>query len=144
MRAITEALRQGYAGDLTTLTTLQNLAGFSTDAAARACMVSPETYRRWRSDRKANPTAVRLLAILAGYVPWPGWDGWEIHNGYLFPPGLSRGGLSPGQVWGYPFSGQLLSATRARVRELEQRVAAQHEQLAAYGLVDAGVLRAGS
>lgn len=77
MSVASQFLRDGYAGDVTTLRTLQLLARLSTEDAARACLVSPETFRRWRSDRRPNPTAVRLLAVLGGYVPWPGWEGWE-------------------------------------------------------------------
>jgi hypothetical protein len=114
---ITEVLHQGYLGNLTTLRTLQLLCGYSIEEAAQATLVSPETFRRWRSDRKPNPAAVRLLAILAGYVPWHGWDGWEVHNKLLFPPGYSRYGLAPGEILALPYLHQALAAYRQRERD---------------------------
>ncbi|BCO30682.1 hypothetical protein TspCOW1_07870 [Thiohalobacter sp. COW1] len=119
MDAVTEYLADGYAGDLTTLGALQILCGFSHEQAAAACLVSPATYRRWRSDRKANPTAVRLMAIHAGYFPWPGWDGWEMHNGFLFPPGYARHGFGPGNLMALPFLYQLLAEYRRKGKSAE-------------------------
>jgi transcriptional regulator with XRE-family HTH domain len=106
----------GYLGDLTTLRDLQLRCGFSLREAADACLVSPETFRRWRNDRKPNPTAVRLLAILAGYVPWSGWRGWEMHRGLLFPPGYRRGGIGPGDIYAMPFERQLLAELKRQHR----------------------------
>ncbi|GAB4348053.1 MAG: hypothetical protein Kow006_08370 [Gammaproteobacteria bacterium] len=115
-----EYLRAGYAGDLTTLRTLHLLAGFaSNQEAAHACLVSPETYRRWRTDRRPNPTAIRLLAILGGYVPWRGWENWEVHGGLLFPPGYSRHGIAPGDILALPFLHQLLGEYRRQLRLAE-------------------------
>ncbi len=74
MGAVGVDLRNGYAGNVTTLRTLQLLARLSTEDAAQACLVSSEICRRWRSDRPSNSTAVRLLAILGWYLPWPGWE----------------------------------------------------------------------
>ncbi len=116
MRDSAEILHQGYLGNVTMLRDLQHLAGLTTHDAAAACLVSPGTFRRWRSDRVPNPTAVRLLAILAGYLPWPGWQGWEMHNGYLFPPGYDRHGLSPGEVLEMPFIYQLVADYQRRSR----------------------------
>ncbi len=99
--ATSELLRAAYMGRLPdpcrTVRELQALAGYSDTDAARALGVSPHTFRRWRRDRPPKPTAVRLLAIHAGYVPWPGWRGWEVHDGLLFPPDESYG-LGPEQV----------------------------------------------
>lgn len=127
MSVASQILRDGYAGDVTTLRTLQLLARLSTEDAARACLVSPETFRRWRSDRRPNPTAVRLLAILGGYLPWAGWEHWEMHNGLLFPPGYSRRGIAPGDILALPFLLQLLDEYRRQTRRpmksaLRQRV----------------------
>jgi len=112
MRHGTALLQDGYLGNLPTLRELQLFAGLGTKHAAAACLVSPETFRRWRSDRRPNPTATRLLAILAGYVPWRGWAGWEVHNGLLFPPGYSRHGIAPGDIMALPFTLQLLGEYR--------------------------------
>ncbi len=95
MRDVTDLLHAGWLGNVTSLSQLQLLAGLSNKDAARTCFVSPETYRRWRTDRAANRTAVRLLAVLAGYVPWTGWHGWEVHKGYLFPPWLHAQWAAP-------------------------------------------------
>ncbi len=116
MRDSDDSLYLGYLGNLTTLNDLQQLCGFSLHEAADACLVSPETFRRWRSDREPNPTAVRLLAILAGYVPWPGWQGWEVHRGLLFPPGYRRGGIGPGDIYAMPFERQLLAELKRQLR----------------------------
>ena len=65
-------------------------------------------------------------AILAGFVPWVGWEDWEVHHGYLFPPGFSRHGLAPADFHALVFWRQLVSeygrqnaALRVRLAELE-------------------------
>ena len=130
MSLVTAYLRDGYMGDLTTLRVLQMLAGLDTPEAARACRVSPETYRRWRTDRPANPTAVRLMAVLAGYVPWPGWEGWEVHGGRLYAPGYQRQGLGPGDLLSLPFLYQLIGEYRRQAQGADRarldRVLAEH------------------
>ena len=103
MSVSTDYLRAAFAGDLTALTGVQLLAGLSNEEAAAVCFVSRETFRRWHGDRPANRTALRLLAIFAGYVPWPGWRDWEVHDGLLFPPGYSRHGISPGDIITLPY-----------------------------------------
>jgi transcriptional regulator with XRE-family HTH domain len=55
---------------LTALPALQQHLGFTAVEAAEALGVSLRTYRRWLQHGNPSPTAVRLLAILAGYVPW--------------------------------------------------------------------------
>jgi hypothetical protein len=112
-----EILQDGYAGNLTTLPALQLLCRFSNADAARFCGVSPHTYRRWRRDR-APRWAVRLLAIRAGVMPWPGWSGWEVSNGLLFPPGMTRGGLSAGDVLALPYLQALIAEQRRQLHEL--------------------------
>jgi hypothetical protein len=114
-------LREAFEGELTTVAPIQLAAGLSLPAAAAFCMVSPETFRRWRSDRVPNRTALRLLAIKAGLVPWTGWEGWEVHGGLLFPPGISRGGISPGELLAAPILRQLLSEQRRLLEQLVRR-----------------------
>jgi len=122
MRLVTQLLRDGYLGDVTTLRGLQMLSGLTTDErAAEALMISPETFRRWRGDRRANPTAIRLLAVLAGYVPWPTWADWEIHNGYLFPPGWSRRGILPGEVLALPYLRELNREYKRQLQEVNRQ-----------------------
>ena len=126
MRDTTTILQEGFKGNLTTLRELQLVAGLSTEDAARVCMVPKNTYRRWRGDRTPNPTALRLLSIMAGYVPWHGWDGWEMHNGVLFPPGYSRNGIRPADILALPFTLQLLAEYRRQLKELHQRPVQNH------------------
>lgn len=111
-------LADAYQGNLTTLRELQLRLQVTEPQAAALCCVSPETYRRWIRDRTPNPTAVRLMAILAGYVPWPGWQDWEVHNGHLFPPGFTRYGLRPGHILAIPYQNQLVSLYQRQLREL--------------------------
>ena len=118
MSFIGPLLADGYAGKLTTLRQLQLACGMDDQEAARFCLVSPETYRRWRTDRPPNPTAVRLLAIRAGYLPWPEWRGWEVHGGCLFPPGIGRGGFSPGALLAAPLWFQVAQAREAELAAL--------------------------
>jgi transcriptional regulator with XRE-family HTH domain len=111
-----DSLYLGWMGNLPSLQDLQQRAGLTLHEAADALLVSPETYRRWRADRKPNPTAVRLLAILAGYVPWSGWQGWEVHRGLLFPPGYRRNGIGPGDLYAWPFERQMLAELRRQAK----------------------------
>lgn len=113
-----QILAEAWLGNLTTLPELQLRAGLTRNKAAALCGVSPETYRRWRTDRSPSLAAVRLLAIMAGYVPWPGWDGWEVHNGYLLPPGYTRYGINAGQILAIPFRDQLVTEYRRQLAEL--------------------------
>jgi hypothetical protein len=115
-------LALGWLGILTSLRELQQRCRFTDTQAARALLVSPETFRRWRTDRPANPTAVRLLAVLAGYVPWVGWEGWELHNGLLFPPGYSRGGIPPSEFFALVFYRQQVTAYQDANAKLRERI----------------------
>lgn len=117
MTVSSEFLQAGYAGDLTTLKSLQLLCRFSDLNAARYCGVSPHTYRRWRTDRQPSRAAVRLLAIRAGYLPWPEWSGWEMSGGLLFPPGMTRGGIAPGEVLAIPYLHALIAEQRRELRD---------------------------
>lgn len=132
-----EVLSEGFAANPTTLRDLQARCGYSNLQAAEACGVSLRTYRRWRSEGNPAPGAVRLLAVLAGYVPWDGWQGWEVHQGYLFPPGFSRGGILPGEFHALVFLRQLVTAyrqdsqgLRAQLAEAEARLAEAEVRLA--------------
>jgi hypothetical protein len=111
-----DILQDGYAGKLTTLRNLQLICGFGALEAAHYCGVAPETYRRWRNDRKPSIAAVRLLAVRAGYMPWPDWSGWEVHGGLLFAPGTRRHGVSAGQILALPYQHALISELKHEVR----------------------------
>ena len=86
--------------------------------------MSTRTYRRWRQHGNPSPTAVRLLAILAGFVPWPGWDGWEVHRGSLLPLGYSKRGIAPGEFFALVFYRQLVTEQRRRIAALEAELGA--------------------
>ena len=51
-----EILDEAALGNLPKPTPLQAICQFSDEEAARYCLVSPETYRRWKNDRKPNKT----------------------------------------------------------------------------------------
>jgi transcriptional regulator with XRE-family HTH domain len=112
-------LAQGFMGNLTTLHDLQFRCRMTNEQAADMCGVSPETYRRWLKDRRPSVAAVKLLAILAGYVPWYGWEEWEVHNGYLFPPGFVKNGMTAGDLHSMVFLRQLVSEQRRKIASLE-------------------------
>jgi hypothetical protein len=67
-----EFLAEGFAANLSTLHALHFRCRLSNHQAAALCGVSARSYRRWLATGTANAGAVRLLAILAGYVPWGG------------------------------------------------------------------------
>ena len=90
-------------------------------------MVSLSTYLRWLRTGKPNPTAVKLLAVLAGYVPWQGWDGWEMHNSYLFPPGYNRNGFSSGHIFAMHFERQAFAQLKHELEESKEANRAQAE-----------------
>lgn len=118
MTAASEILRDGFAGDLTTLRNLQLLCRFSLEDAAEFCGVSVHTFRRWRCDRSPPLAAVRLLAIRAGFLPWPEWDGWEMHSGLLFPPGWARHGFAPGEILALPYLHALIAEQRRGLQSM--------------------------
>lgn len=92
--------------------------------------MSVRTYRRWLQHGHPSPTAVRLLAILAGFVPWAGWDGWEVRQGSLFPPGYRKGGIGPGELFALVFYRQLLTEQRRRIAALEAELAGHKRERA--------------
>jgi hypothetical protein len=139
-----EVLSEGFAANPTVLRDLQARCGYSNLEAAQACGVSLRTYRRWRSEGNPAPGAVRLLAVLAGYVPWDGWQGWEVHQGFLFPPGFSRGGILPGEFHALVFLRQLVTAYRQDSQRLRAQLSEAEARLldAEARLLDAEALHA--
>lgn len=126
-----DLLREAYAANLSTLRPLVRRLRASPAAVAALCLVTPRTVRRWLHTGQPDPTALRLLAILAGYVPWEGWQDWEVDHGLLFPPGFRRGGISPGEFWAIPYYRQAHRAYRARTLALEAELATCQAALAA-------------
>lgn len=123
-------MREGWAANPTVLRELQGRCRLSNAEAAALCGVSLRTYRRWRSEGNPDVSAVRLLAILAGFVPWDGWDGWEVHRGCVFPPGYSKGGLTPGDFYAAVFLRQLVSEYRRKNAELVRLLARADARIA--------------
>ena len=121
-------LQAGFMGDLTTLQMLQHRCRMTDAQAASFVGVSPHTYRRWRTDRTPSVAAVKLLAVMAGYVPWTKWDGWEVHGGLLFPPGYTRHGIGPGDMFAITFLRQQVQAQRERIEALESEIQMLRQQ----------------
>ena len=48
------------------------------------------------------PAALAFLSVLAGRMPWPGWERFQVVNGELYAPGAGDG-VTPDQVAGLPF-----------------------------------------
>lgn len=119
--------RAAFLGNLPDLGTMQLLAGLTNEVAAHFCGVSPETYRRWRRDRKPPLYAVKLLAIRSGYLPFPGWEGWLMVEGRLCPPGWSSVAFTPGEIQALPLKQAQVNALQSELRRL-RRV---HESLQA-------------
>ena len=117
MRDLDGLLAEGYLANLHTFHALHHALQLTPDQGAAACLVSSSTYRRWLRTDQPSPTAVRLLAILAGHMPWADWSGWVMHRGLLYPPGFSRHGISPGDISALPFLRQLLGEYERQVRE---------------------------
>ncbi len=120
MQAISEILRQGFeTQNVSTLKPLMQLARLDYAETADLLQVSIETLRRWERTGRPNPTATRLLAILAGYVPWKGWRGWEVHQSALFAPGQTRRGMTPSIIESMTFQIQLREILEIKNRELK-------------------------
>ena len=99
MSQLQDILYDGYTGNLTTPSILQALSQLPDTAAAQYCLISAHTWRRWKTDRTPNRTAIKLLAIRAGYVPWPGWENFFYcaFDGCLYHTDLTYG-FDPGDL----------------------------------------------
>lgn len=140
-----ELLRHAYAANLSTLRPLLQRLRASPAEAAALCLVTPRTLRRWLHTGQPDPTALRLLAVLAGYVPWEGWQDWEVDHGLLFPPGFRRGGISPGEFWAIPYYRQAHRGYRERALALEaELVACQAALMASRQALQAARARVGN
>ena len=76
MTNVRSALQDAYHSGYYRLGELRSMAGISESEAVELTFASPHTYRRWKTDRKPNRCAVRLLAVCAGFIPWRGWERW--------------------------------------------------------------------
>ena len=95
---MTIALRKhiGQAGDIRVLAWTQK------NTVARICGVRECTVRRWRATNQLPEYAARLIAIEAGYFPWPAFDGWQVVDDKLYSPGL-RDGFTANQIEKIPW-----------------------------------------
>lgn len=98
MHHISQTLQDAFETQNVSVKDLMQLARMDLDSTAQALHVSKESIRRWIRTGDPNPTAIKLLSILAGYVPWENWNGWEVHGGYLFAPGQTRRGVKPWHI----------------------------------------------
>ncbi|OOZ40288.1 hypothetical protein BOW53_08245 [Solemya pervernicosa gill symbiont] len=115
---VTKVLEDAYAGKMSSLREIQfRTTGLTNEQAADFCFVTPRTWRRWRAEMNPNPLALRLLSILGGYVPWTGWERWEVRNGYMFPPGYEKHGVLPGHILAIPFAQQLITSYQRQLEE---------------------------
>ncbi len=129
--SVREELEVGFLGKLTNPKDLQTIINIDNVEAAKACLVSPETYRRWLSDRKPNKTAIKLLCILAGRSPWPGWErfSYSPYDHKIYADDLKYG-FTPGDLYsmfylrqGFEYLECENKKLRERVEELEQNAA---------------------
>ena len=113
-----EFMYDGYHGNKKTLRMIQHRCRFSDGDAAKYLHTSIDNYRRWKRQNNVNATAIRLLAIRAGLFPWPDWEGWEMHNGYLFPPGYNKNGFTPNEIMAMIFIKQQASEQKRQINAL--------------------------
>lgn len=98
MDSVTMMLREGFEGRNQSLAPLMLLAGLNQLATAEFLQVNVRTLHRWETTGRPDPTASKLLAVMAGFLPWPDWVGWEMHTGCLFAPGQHRRGMDASRI----------------------------------------------
>ncbi len=123
------AVTEGFQGNVNTLSHLQTLTGYTDNTVCELCGVSLSTYRRWKRNNNPNIASLRLLAVMAGYMPWDKWQGWEMHNGYMFPPGYSKNGIPPGEFFSFIFKNQYISSIEKRLKNQEKEITELKERI---------------
>jgi len=123
------ALADGFKGNANTLKDLQTYAGYTDEDVSDLCGVTLTTYRIWKKKKNPNLASLRLLAVMAGYLPWDNWKGWEMHNGYLFPPGYSKKGLPSGEFFSFVFKNQYISSIEKRLKKQEKEIIVLNETI---------------
>lgn len=131
MSVTSPILQAALEGDLSTFREVQLCCGFTDHAAAHYLGVSLRTLRRWRATLSPPLSALRLLAIRAGACPWPGWEGWEVHTGYLFAPGQTRRGFKPGHVMSVTFLHAQIRNYKQQLADLDAEIERLRAELAA-------------
>lgn len=110
-------------------------AGLTLDQVARWTGQHRSTVRRQeRGQARVCLASARLLAILAGWLPWPPWHGWTVRDGALTSPDDARLAYTPGALVMVTFAWQLAAHARAELRrigtpeaEIAQRLPAWQE-----------------
>lgn len=111
--------RDSYLADnLSSLRSIQHRCWMDNQQAADFLGVSLRTYRRWLKG-KPPAWARLLLAIRAGYVPWENWQGWQVVNDGILPPGY-RDPVTPGQIMAVPYRLQQLAELKKQVRQFAE------------------------
>lgn len=122
---------QYFDEDGETLLELRRRNRLSNAEAAEFLGVTLRTFYRWL--HHGGPEwAKLLLALRAGFIPWDGWQGWEMHKGYLIPPGFRSGGYCAGEILAMCYERQLYSCLRRENRQLKEAL-----KLACLGMVNA-------
>lgn len=123
MDTVSYILRNAYYSQNETLTDVMKLARMSLPETLEFLQISKATFYRWERLGKPDSSASRLLAVLAGYVPWDGWKGWEAHNGCIFPPNQKNRGISPHMLEQSVFYAQYLDTLEMENKELKEELA---------------------
>lgn len=81
------------------LATLRRRAGLTRAQACEWLGVHRITLRRWeRGSHPAPASARRLLMVLAGAMPWPGWEAHQVRDGTLVNVDDERETYTPGEL----------------------------------------------
>lgn len=120
MSDLVQFLQDGFEGNLS-IRTLQTIARLSRAEAASFCRVTLGTFNRWRTDRHTNPAAHRLMAIRAGFMPWPGWEQFFFCNfdGRLYHEHVKHG-FTPDDLVSLHTLKQEVPVLRAELEALRQ------------------------
>lgn len=107
MALIPGILDDGWHDNLSSLFELQAIAGLTNEQAAALCGVTLRSYQRWKQTQRAPGYAYRLLAVMAGFLPWRGFENWYFcpHDGRLYRRDL-RDGFHPSELFEFLFSRQ--------------------------------------
>ena len=122
MRSISQILADGYDTTNTSLKPLMMLAKMDIHQTAEFLHVSKKTLYRWEQTGRPDPTASKLMAIRAGFVPWENWRGWEMHAGRLFAPGQLRHGLTASMIEGMVIVRQYKDTLEAENKKLRAEI----------------------